>query len=423
MACCKNGIFSPWVKDCEGELRTIRSSEALRVGGQIVPMPILIEDLDLYLSVSGNDDSGLGTSDKPFYSIHRAHEEILKYNPGNYQINIHVGKGVFIMEDGFSPSWLWGGKVFIEGEFDIAATDVAGRKCAVSNIDGSHSTDGDYSELQYFDFDFTLNAYWIPDIAIGHFIFIREVSGGTYPDAIRGMHKIIGWNASTKVATVRVWQRVGVAEIPSGSIDITWALNLQSVFKLKDGVEEHGITVNGSHAGNWKYMMVEGNKASFLTKRGILVTGGGTFATNGGYVGVHEWSWGLYNSGSLMEYSLGFVSKIRLYGVVVAGGTQRMGWGSYVTGCGERGWWITDNSRVEAWDSITIASSKFWLAYAEDLSDINFYNSDFYYEDAINYTSTLAAVSWSRIFNSSATFTGFTDNNYTATNGEIYPAT
>lgn len=418
MSCCPNGVYRPLIRDCNGDIRNLAKDETLRIGEDLVPQEVLTEDLTIYMDPDGSDTSGEGTSSKPFKTIHRAHEEVIKYNPGNYQITIQLGYGIHYHSEGFAPSWIWGGKVIINGHKDTVANGA--NPASISNIDATQSTDGDYPELQYFDCDIDLSTY-SPTTEVGYFIAIREVSGGTYPESLLGLHKIIAWNSGTEVATIRVWQRLGVTQIASGSITATDAQIIQSVFTFNDDVEAHAVTANGSHAGNWKDLVVEGNKTQYESYRAFLVMSGGAMATYYGYACLHNWSWGVYIYGATASNQSTHFSKIKSNGIVVSGGFTSMGYTTIINGCGGRAFWVIGGGIIDAWDIIVVASSYSYACYAEGGSFVNFEGAEFYYEHPTGGVACVIATKMSRLYCVSASYTGFTTERATSTGGETYP--
>lgn len=519
MSCCKNGVFLPWVKDCEGELRPIRHGEVLRVGGQIVPTQILLENLTIYMTIGGNDSSGTGTSDKPFKTLHRCQEEVLKYIPGNYEIHIDVGIGTFSHESTFKPSWIYGAKIYIDGKRNYvssaAVTNIRDWPSSVTSnlgitgtaaVNDTPAASGDTSltidtvsldttdtdlvpiwaqftiasetnspihtvltrvptstspttditftpetntgvlndaiitflprpanedyytsehpKLQYFDCDVTLTG---TDAAIGHFVQVYKVTGSaTFKEALVGQHKIIDWNPGTEVATIRVFQRSGVAAVPVGTLSISESDVINSVITFDEAVDDHGVVVEWVHGGNWTAVVIDGNQNQFDTRRGLLVTSGGIF-TNVSLTGINNFSLGIeiYAGGYVKMSGKGHISKIQSLGASVAGGGLRY-IESRMNACGYAAAWVKSGGVFTGSDSYYVACSQYRCLLVERTGDADTHNSYFYYEDSV--TGPLSAAfacldcrSLSRIEATSATFVGYTDTKYTTGGGQINP--
>lgn len=414
MICCDTKhVYEPLIENCNGNTQKISPFDTLRINGQEIPIPILQEDMTIYLSPGGNDNDP-GKEDTPFKTLHRAQEEVLKFIPGNQIITISLARGIYVHNAGFKPSWLYGDKVNIVGQKENPGS------CAISNIDLSHSTDANFPNLQYFDCDINLSG--ASNVSIGFFVQVNTTSGGTYGPALLGLHKIIAWDSSTNLATIRIWQRVGTAEIPSGSITVTGAWVMQTVIAFDESVADHGIEMIGTHSGNWQNIIIEGNQNGFDTYRGIRARVGGLFNTTG-LVGLHNWDVGCecFN-GSFVELSTGMISKMYTLGISVQDAGVRFAFGAYASGCGVFFAMVQASGNLTAFDSFIIASSKNYAIWTAKLGHVDVENADFYYEDAVfPTTACLRAEKFSEIVATGATFTGFTTSKSTATQGIIEP--
>jgi len=422
MGCCPNGVYPPLIRECSGLIRPIHPGEILSIHGEHIPKEILTDDLTIYIDPAGNDLSGNGTVSKPFASIYRAHNEVLKYDPGIYDITISVGDGVYTLDRTFSPSWLYGGHVFIIGNSSILAT--VADPATMTSADTAATT-GDYTELQYFDFELQIDTYfnsYLQYVQEDLFIFIQESSGGTNSPAIRGLHKIIGWDAGTRTVTLRAWQKENVVELPSGAVTATSMTLIRAVFKSDDALAGHSISTYGIHAGRWGGIVIEGNDTQYASYRGVVVQSSGCFDIYLGPFGIHGFKWGLYVNEAFASYQNAAISKIFENAVVLAGGASvPFGYASGINGCGSCAFWLYGGSVADAWTVKVVASAKSYNNYIEGGSFANFDSAKFYYEDPGVTVSCLHATKMANIYCYSAGFTGFTTNKSTSLGGTIYP--
>lgn len=422
MSCCPvPQIYQPLIRDCKtGEVRESQSGEPLLIDGVIVPNHILTEDLEVYIDPNGNDTTGTGTSDNPFYSLFRAWDFIQYIIPGNFQININVGAGKYVFDKTLRPQLPFGGAVNHIGTRTNLTTTLT-----VSNIDTTQSTDANFPDLQYFDFDLDLSGDSPTGVFVGQLIRINDATGGTDHDTLRGCQQIIAWNSSTEVATIRVWQRLDVAEIASGSITVTTGNLWDSVFTWDDAVEDHGLEVTGTHGGNWSFLSFLGNQEQFDVYRAVRVRDGGVVNFEQPCM-VHQWDVGYecFN-GAFCEASVCLASKIFTNGITVQGAWFRYAFGGYVSGCGQQAIWAQNGANVIAFQITCIACADTWCVLAETNSDVLVQDSFFFYENAgtPSTSACLKAEEFGRILATSAAFTGFTtDTAIDSTQGLIQPA-
>lgn len=417
MTCCPNpNIYPPVIYDCDGTLRPLGHDETLLVDGRQIPQ-VLTEDLDVYIAVSGNDVTGSGRVDDPFFSIHKALDYIAHIIPANFQINIHCDEGIYTLDRNIVPTHAYGGAINITGEKTNVNTTLT-----ISNIDVSYSTDASFPNLQYFDCDIDLSGD-SPSVKVGYFIRIKDATGGTNHDALRGMHEIIAWDSGTETATIRVWSKVDVAALPTGSITATNADVLQTIFKFDESIDDHALEINGFHAGKWNWVVIRGNQNMFDARRGIRCQGGGTFVAQSP-CGLHNFDIGIecFN-GSSVEFAAGMVSKIFTIACSTSAGSNvRLNFTAYVSGCGQSAAWCQGGGNITLGDSIVVACAETYCVLCQRGGTVEATDAFFFYEDKSPVsTACFRADSLGNIAATGVTVTDFTTTNFTATQGRIEP--
>jgi hypothetical protein len=376
---------------------------------------LLTEDVTFYVSTTGSDSTGTGTSTNPYKTILKAFERIAFIIPGNYSITISMGRGIHVLDRTIRPSWPYGSNLTVDGQRRAVATTLT-----ISNIDTAYSTDGDFTNLQYFDCDIDLSGD-SPEVAVGYFIRIKDATGGTNHDAIRGLHEIIAWDSGTETATIRVWSNEGVSALPSGSITATTGDVIQTVITWEDAVADHGIDCDGVNGGIWTDIIIKGNQNQFDVYRGLRVTAGGSLSPAARF-GVHQFDVGaeIFNNG-MLEMPLGMMSKIWTIGASVgAGGTMRFNFDSYMNGCGTLGVRCQQGGNFIGDNSTYVGIAQQYAMTSEQGALISLANSLFLYEDAaLVTTACLRSESLADISAGGVFVSGFTTSTSTATSGRI----
>lgn len=282
MACCPNGIFSPLIRDCDGNIRPLQSNESLRVGDYLVPNQVLTADWTIYMSPAGNDTTGSGTQSDPFRTAQRVLEFVANIIPGTFTIKVVVEEGIIEHDDTITMFHPYGESILFEGQ--IETIDAPDLDCG--NFDVSTSTDGDYSGVQYFDFDCTLPMG--SEIEVGMFIAITSVSGGSNAPALLGLHEVIAYDSGPRDATLRVWQNLNITELPSGSITAGGEL-FKSVIWFPTATQ--GVFIENK-AGVWTNLVLRGNPTAFASSEGGLCIARQASVLCG-FLGITEWGKGI----------------------------------------------------------------------------------------------------------------------------------
>lgn len=303
----------------DGEIWELPAADALSIPGQITHV-FLMEDTTIYVDVNG-DDEGEGTQFDPYATIFRAAEDYVNFVPGEYEIVVNLGEGVFTVDRTFDVAYSYGAKLTFAGRSESIATP------AISNIDASATTGtAPYNGLEYIDFDLDLSAA-TSGPEVGQFVRMTGCTGGTNPEGLNGLHEIVAEAAG--VATCRVWRDLSTTELPSGAITVASARLLKTVLHFTS--DAHGIDIRGPFdMGNWDDIVIRGNDTAVTSlKRGVrLFNGAGIraanvtgFATSG--LHLYEWRTGFEVVGGAVAYcQLGSVAKMTDNGFQVSfGGT------------------------------------------------------------------------------------------------------
>lgn len=293
----------------------ISVTQNIQIGGSDV-CRVLDEDRTYYVRTTGNDSTGDGSVGTPFATVGRALDEIYKWVADENTITIDVGAGTF-SETTLSPTYAYGASLYVTG---VAETHVSG--CAVSSIGSVTALE---TGLEYIDFVITLPSGYTT--ATGQYIACKTASGGTNNHLVLGVHKVVGWDAGTRAATVRCIRRAGVTAVPSGAISLTDIRVIKTVLSFASG---NGIDMSGAyHGGNWDKLVLAGNSTGYGANlvNGSSLTAGDSFGTsdwnynvfcagNGSFFG--DSTCHAFCRGSLIRVQNGGVSQIR-YGTVLNG--------------------------------------------------------------------------------------------------------
>jgi len=250
---------------------------------------VLTEIENVYVDPAGDDGTGDGSIGSPYATMPKAIVHVSALYAGDYAINVYIAAGHYAHTAPLDFNYPFGSNVNFYGEEEDHAT------CALSSIDAATSVY--VAGLVYFDFDVTLPVG--KTTVTDDYIIFRTATGGTLPELALGVHKVIAWNAGTRVATVRAYQRSGCPSLPSGAItcDITvLATVLQFATAGISGVRAEGAT----HAGTWRDIALEGSEIAgsyaFHMQFGAAVVLAGRTGTSG-------WSSSLYAQASSYIYA------------------------------------------------------------------------------------------------------------------------
>jgi hypothetical protein len=398
----------------EGHLKQLPTGDDIVVAGVRFPPQLQDTNVSLYVSTVGDDDTGDGTAGLPFATLQRATEEFPKYIPGpGITITVNFEAGIYSFAR-YIPTYAYGSAVVFQGGGFVGAA--SGK--ALSNFDGSYSTDGSFAGLQYFDMDVTLTGY---TVVVGEFLFVTAVvdgGGAANKEACLGLHKVIAWDGGTEVATVRVWSRVGVSALPSGTITATVS-QFKTIFQFGGlSSDQGGIDVRGqTDAGLFNGMVLEaGDSSEYSNAYAVRTEAAGTMRAQ--TVGFHGFSRGVFlasQSDFRCTSTCGF-SKLLHYSA--QGGFQcdcDLA-GSIINGCSTSAFIAQSGCRFRLQSGIIVGCGDAFAVQSEQATVLLF-GTAMYYGDGS--TTAIQARVAGTIDARSVTFTGYTADTSEATDGII----
>lgn len=328
MGCCPGGIFKPLVRDCNGNIVFMPLGGALLTDIADHPVIPLSADLIIYVKTMGDDVSGAGTETNPYASVPRALEHVKTINPGIFDIEVNIEEGLYTLTDTIRPELQFGERVTWKGDMDTH--DGAG-DLVFSSIDASHSTDGDYANMQFFDCIITLPSGFTS--AVGQFIGVNTPTGGTNPEACYGVHEVISWDGGPREATVRIWSLLNTTEIASGSV-VSKGHVFKTVLNFNMDGQSEAIKVRGPHHGGlWTDLVVAGVGTNGWANT-LAVSTRIHAQIEFGIAGIHNWLVGLDTRDSgFISAQATYVSKINAQMLLLISNAVANVTGSIFTGC------------------------------------------------------------------------------------------
>lgn len=145
---------------------------------------------EIYVSSSGDDDDGTGTSANPYATIEHALDTVLGQNillPGG-TYNIIVKDGTLTHDAPLIIDSKYADRITIKGENVLSPT--------ISSVQSSSGSAGAWSVV--------LNVSSVTGISVGQYAIIRETSGGSNPLRLIGVHEITNVDAVNTRITVLV---------------------------------------------------------------------------------------------------------------------------------------------------------------------------------------------------------------------------
>jgi len=398
----------------DGHLKQLPTGDDIIVNGVRFPPQLQDTNVDLYVSTVGDDDTGDGTNLLPFATLQRAAQEFVKYIPGpGVTITVNFGAGIYSSAR-YVPTYAYGSSVVFQGGGFVGAA--SGK--ALSNFDLAYSTDASFAGLQYFDMDVTLTGY---DVVVGEFLFITAVvdgGGAVNRQACLGLHKVIAWDSGTEVATVRVWSRVGVTALPSGTITATVS-QFKTVFQFGGlSNDQGGIDVRGqTDAGLFNGMVFEaGDSSEYSNAYAVRTEAAGTMRAQ--VVGFHGFSRGVLlasQSDFRCTSTCGF-SKLLHYSAQVGFQCDCDLAGSFINGCSTSAFIGQSGARVRLQTGTIVGCGDAFAVQSEQATVLLFGTAMFYGDGS---TTAIQARVAGTVDARSVTFTGYTANTSTATSGII----
>jgi len=198
-----------------------------------------------YVRTTGSDSNNGLSAQYAFLTFERAIEETQKWRTGDKSITINVGSGNYTKTSHIDPAHSDGHRITWTGDADEYTSRT------INNIDAS--TTPYVTGIDTFDFDVSLPAG--SGAAAGQFIIVKEASGGTNPNLVKGCHLITWWDYNNNIATVTVARNSNSSKLPSGTITANVTLvRTVSVTSTAQGI----YSTSGKHCGNWNNMVFRG---------------------------------------------------------------------------------------------------------------------------------------------------------------------
>jgi hypothetical protein len=394
---CLADVLAQEVPSASGSQRkfVLTADSASQFEIESAPWPLALSSTEtVYVRTTGNDTTGDGSSGSPFLTLTRTIQYLGELYMGDQTVIVDIGEGVFTESGTLSFQHPFGSQVVWRGVSEQITSQ------NTTSI-GSTGTSLGFNNLYYYDVTFTLPVG--KSVSVGDYIAVREVSGGTNPQALYGCHYVSGWVSGTRVATVRVVYRNGA---PKAAGTVTCTVELIKTVIAFDN--KNGIKTSGPyHVGLWEGLVIEGNYSSTNTsaKYGIwnlnspVISLGGSSAT-GKALGVVGFQTGLYaQNNALIFADYAFVSRCATRCANAQnGGILNLRW-ARLSGANNNGIFAFNGSTVAAQGVCVVAVGN---------ESINSYQGSFIdatssYVDQNNATYSFAAYRWAAIDATSAT--------------------
>ena len=306
---------------------------------------VLVANEDVYVTTAGNDSTGDGSVGAPYLTVARAITHVSGLYAGAYAITVHIAEGHYSCAATLNFNYPFGANVTFRGDYEDHAA------CALSNIDAA--TTVEVAGTAFFDFDVTLPAG--KTTAIDDYIMFRVAAGGANPELAEGVARVIGWNAGTRVATVRSYVRNGVTLLPSGAITCDISV-IKTVLQFPTNGQD-GIKVVGTfYGGKWDGLALQGsfttNAYGVWVQFGACISLGTRCCTAAWYFNVIAFSQAMVYADE-SYHTKAYFDIVR----VQTGSTVLMRYGSVLTGARIRGVYA-DGGSVFDFLSSTLHSSR-----------------------------------------------------------------
>ena len=264
----------------------------------------LTTDETVYVRTTGNDTIGNGSIGSPFLTLERTIRYIGGLYIGDYFVTVDIGEGVFSEAGTLTFQHPFGSQVIWRGVSEQITSQ------NTNSISASGTSLG-HSNLYRYDVTFILPVG--KSVSVGDYIAVREVSGGTLPQALYGCHYVSGWVGGSRTATVQVVYRNGAPKA-SGTVTCTIEL-IKTVIAFPN---KSGLKVSGPyHAGLWEGLVIQGDYDTSNTnaKYGVwllntpVIALSGSSAT-GKALGIVGFQTGIYTQNNAMAFAdYAFISK------------------------------------------------------------------------------------------------------------------
>lgn len=277
--------------------------------------PLISSDVTFYVSTTGSDVTGDGSSGAPWATIGRALEYLGPYAiSSTATVTISVADGVYTPSTPYTLIHKFGTRIIITGANSYTKT--------VSSVYAATGSSGAWSV--------TLSLNNVTNITTSDYIIITGCSGGTNPTYLNGCHQIT--NVDSGNNRITILSKHKAAASPSGAVATTSAIVIKTIINGIDGAF-HCTTVFGSITK----MVCVGDG----TDIGVNCINGGSNLTITAPFGVSN-----YDRGILADYSGAITCE-----------------SSVVSGCGYIGFLAIRRGAIVNWYSVVSGCTIGYLAH------------------------------------------------------------
>ena len=257
----------------------------------------------LYVSASGNDTTGDGSSGSPWRTITKAFD-YLKNRWINTDVAVTIqladgNNGDHVYTSEIAPNHPCGSQITIKGENTHSKS--------MTSVQSSSGSAGDYSVI--------LNLDSVADIEANDYVMISGAANGTNPTYVMGIHKVTNVDSGNSRITINSLHKTGV---PSGAVTAT-VLVLKTVVNF-NGCD--GFVVRNGHHINLENLAIVGNGTSNTV--GVFAGGDDTandYASCGGSITCVTGTVGV--SGFAQGYLAQYSGSIRADSSTASGNSQQ----------------------------------------------------------------------------------------------------
>ncbi|MFZ5832703.1 MAG: hypothetical protein ACOY3P_21660 [Planctomycetota bacterium] len=246
-----------------------------------IPFSTMKTNRVFHVAKTGNDDTGDGSINNPWATIQKA----LNYIGDSWissaaTVTIQVADGTYQVNTQINVVHPCASRITITGESALTKTIDSGVAVVTTGTAGNYAT--------------TFRLTDVANMAVGEYVLISSLSGGTRPESLYGCHKITAINGSDVTVLNRTRSSVG----PSGAITGTMTV-------IKTILQTSGNTcfsITSAALGTLSKMVLAGTS----TGVGIRVEKGGALGASS-QIGVDGFSIGIYG---IQATSMGVIGAL-----------------------------------------------------------------------------------------------------------------
>ena len=281
----------------------------------------ILDDKTLYLSPTGNDTAGNGSSSAPWATIGRALRFLRdRWIASDATVTIQLADGQYSHTAPVEIAHPCGSRIAIVGQNSYAKT--------MSSVVSSSGSSGAWSLV--------LQLNNVSNIAVGDYVLVTAASGGTNPLFAMGCHEIT--NVDSGNARITVTSKAINASAPSGAV----AANVTVLkARLYWSAGTAGIVCAHRNAlGLLDKVAILGNSVAYsaglCSSKGHDGTQWSAFGGEiscGASVGIANWNYGIYSNHTGQVYANSVVISGCLNGILSSMGGSVSAQSALVTGC------------------------------------------------------------------------------------------